>query len=267
MTCYVLRRTPQGGGCSLACEWGAEGRLVEYTKDPHVSKTARLGAPFVLRHGTRCGSRSEWRVANRSQKSARVRGDKSCARARTSAPHEATMSQTTATAASAVRNDVSLLTDNDLYLFNEGSHYRIYDKMGAHHMTAGGEAGTCFSVWAPNAREVSVIGSFNQWHPKTHLLHSRGSSGIWEGFIPGANKGALYKFHIESHHHGHRVDKADPIGLLHEKAPRTASVGWELDYSWGERKWMKQRADRNSIKAPMSIYEVHIGSWMRVSEE
>jgi 1,4-alpha-glucan branching enzyme len=206
-------------------------------------------------------------VANRSQKSARLRGDKSCARARTSAPHEATMSQTTATAASAVRNDVSLLTDNDLYLFNEGSHYRIYDKMGAHHMTAGGEAGTCFSVWAPNAREVSVIGSFNQWHPKTHLLHSRGSSGIWEGFIPGANKGALYKFHIESHHHGHRVDKADPIGLLHEKPPRTASVVWDLDYSWADREWMKQRAGRNSIKAPMSIYEVHIGSWMRVSEE
>jgi len=177
------------------------------------------------------------------------------------------MSQTTATAASAVRHDVSLLTDNDLYLFNEGSHYRIYDKMGAHHITSGGEAGTCFSVWAPNAREVSVIGGFNQWHPKTHSLHSRGSSGIWEGFIAGANKGALYKFHIESKHHGHRVDKADPIGLLHEKPPRTASVVWDLDYSWGDRDWMQQRAGQNSIKAPMSIYEVHIGSWLRVSEE
>jgi 1,4-alpha-glucan branching enzyme len=177
------------------------------------------------------------------------------------------MSQPTETATSTSRRDVSLLTENDLYLFNEGSHYRMYDKMGAHILTAGGETGTCFGVWAPNAQSVSVIGSFNQWHPKTHPLHSRGNSGIWEGFVPGAQKGALYKFHIESHHHGHRVDKADPIGLLHEKPPRTASVVWDLDYSWGDREWMAQRAGRNSIKGPMSIYEVHIGSWMRVSEE
>src|SRR6266576_2082323 len=177
------------------------------------------------------------------------------------------MSQTTETATSTSRHDVSLLTDNDLYLFNEGSHYRVYDKLGAHMLTAGGETGTCFGVWAPNARSVSVIGSFNQWHPKTHPLHSRGNSGIWEGFVPGANKGALYKFHIESHHHGHRVDKTDPIGLLQEKPPRTASVVWDLDYSWSDRKWMEKRAARNSIKATMSVYEVHIGSWMRVSEE
>ncbi len=177
------------------------------------------------------------------------------------------MSQPTETATSTSHHDVSLLTENDLYLFNEGSHYRIYDKLGAHILTAGGETGTCFGVWAPNARSVSVIGSFNQWHPKTHPLHSRGNSGIWEGFVPGANKGALYKFHIESHHHGHRVDKTDPIGLLQEKPPRTASVVWDLDYSWSDRKWMEKRAARNSIKAPMSVYEVHIGSWMRVSEE
>jgi 1,4-alpha-glucan branching enzyme len=177
------------------------------------------------------------------------------------------MSQPTETATSTSSHDVSLLTDNDLYLFNEGSHYRIYDKLGAHMLSAGGETGTCFGVWAPNARSVSVIGSFNQWHPKTHPLHSRGNSGIWEGFVPGASKGALYKFHIESHHHGHRVDKTDPIGLLQEKPPRTASVVWDLDYSWGDRDWMVQRGPRNSIKAPISIYEVHIGSWMRVAEE
>src|SRR6267142_1578364 len=177
------------------------------------------------------------------------------------------MSQPTETATSTSSHDVSLLTDNDLYLFNEGSHYRIYDKLGAHILTAGGETGTYFGVWAPNARSVSVIGSFNQWHPKTHPLHSRGNSGIWEGFVPAANKGALYKFHIESHHHGHRVDKTDPIGLLQEKPPRTASVVWDLDYSWGDRDWMVQRGSRNSIKAPTSVYEVHIGSWMRVSEE
>src|ERR1700752_2676110 len=117
------------------------------------------------------------------------------------------MSQPTETARAAVRYDVSRLTDNDLYLFNEGSHYRIYEQMGAHLMTVGGEVGTCFGVWAPNAREVSVIGSFNQWHPKTHPLRPRGSSGIWEGFIPGVNRSALYKYHIESSHHGYRIDK------------------------------------------------------------
>ncbi|HKT87112.1 MAG TPA: hypothetical protein VJQ59_01660, partial [Candidatus Sulfotelmatobacter sp.] len=91
-----------------------------------------------------------------------------------------------------------LLTENDLYLFNEGSHYRIYDKMGAHLATHDGQSGAIFSVWAPNARSVSVVGAFNGWDPKTHYLNSRGSSGIWEGFIPGATHGALYKFHIES---------------------------------------------------------------------
>src|ERR1700674_4005748 len=101
------------------------------------------------------------------------------------------------------RSDVSLLTDQDLYLFNEGSHYRVYDKLGAHIVTSGGEPGTVFGVWAPNAREVSVMGSFNDWNPRSHQLQARGSSGIWEGFVPGAGKGALYKFHIVSHQHGY----------------------------------------------------------------
>ncbi|MGA2102576.1 MAG: hypothetical protein ABSG34_15830, partial [Candidatus Sulfotelmatobacter sp.] len=117
-----------------------------------------------------------------------------------------------------------LLTDQDLYLFNEGSHYRIYDKMGSHLVTHNGEAGAIFSVWAPNARSVSMVGDFNGWDPKAHRLNVRGSSGIWEGFVPGVGHGALYKFHIESRSHGYQVDKADPIGLLHEKPPRTASV-------------------------------------------
>ena len=126
------------------------------------------------------------------------------------------MSQPTETAPATVRYDVSLLTENDLYLFNEGSHYRLHEKLGAHLMDAGGELGTCFSVWAPNAREVSVIGSFNQWHPKTHKLGSRGSSGIWEGFIPGVGKGSLYKFWIVLHNHGHVGEKADPFWVYHE---------------------------------------------------
>jgi 1,4-alpha-glucan branching enzyme len=160
-----------------------------------------------------------------------------------------------------------LLTDQDLYLFNEGSHYRIHDKMGAHLAMHDGQAGAIFSVWAPNARSVSVVGSFNGWDPKTHHLGPRASSGIWEGFVPGATKGALYKFHIESQQHGYRADKADPIGLLHEKPPRTASVVWDLDYQWSDNDWMQKRAERNSLRAPQAIYEVHLGSWMRVPEE
>jgi len=160
-----------------------------------------------------------------------------------------------------------LLTDQDLYLFNEGSNYRIYDKMGAHLATHDGQAGTIFSVWAPNARSVSVVGSFNGWDPKTHRLSPRGSSGIWEGFVPGAERGALYKFHIESRQHGYRIDKTDPLGLLHEKPPRTASVIWDLDYQWNDNDWMQKRAERNSLRAPQAIYEVHLGSWMRVPEE
>ena len=177
------------------------------------------------------------------------------------------MTQSTETAPSAVRYDNPLLTENDLYLFNEGSHYRIYDKMGAHLSGAGSDVGTTFSVWAPNAREVSVIGSFNQWHPKTHTLRPRGSSGIWEGFIPGVSKGALYKYHIESNQHGYRVDKTDPIGFLLEKPPRTAAIVWDLDYTWNDSEWMKQRGGRNSIRAAVATYEVHLGSWMRTSPE
>ena len=166
-----------------------------------------------------------------------------------------------------IRYDVSLLTDNDLYLFNEGSHYRLYEKMGAHLTESKGVQGTVFSVWAPNARNVYVIGSFNGWDHSSHPLQPKGSSGIWEGFIPGAGKGTVYKFHIVSNQHGHRVDKADPLGLLHEKPPRTASVVWDLEHSWNDTDWLSKRAERNSLHAPMSVYEVHMGSWMRVPEE
>jgi len=160
-----------------------------------------------------------------------------------------------------------LLSEQDLYLFNEGSHYRIYDKMGAHLLTYNGEAGVVFSVWAPNARSVSVVGEFNEWDTKAHRLTARGSSGIWEGFVPGAKHGALYKFHIESQSHGYHIDKADPIGLLHEKPPRTASVVWDLNYQWNDNDWMQKRGERNSLRAPQAVYEVHLGSWMRVPEE
>jgi len=134
-------------------------------------------------------------------------------------------------------------------------------------MSPGGEAGTCFGVWAPNAKEVSVMGSFNGWNPHSHLLQPRGSSGIWEGFIPGVGKGALYKYHISSRQHGHVGDKADPVGFYHEKPPRTASCVWDLDYKWGDQEWMQQRGKKHSLRAPISIYELHIGSWMRMPEE
>jgi 1,4-alpha-glucan branching enzyme len=161
----------------------------------------------------------------------------------------------------------SLLTDQDLYLFNEGSHYRMYDKLGAHVVDVAGVHGAGFGVWAPAAREVSVIGDFNGWNNQANVLNPRGSSGIWEGFIPGLEKGALYKFHIVSHHDGYRVDKADPFGILQEKPPRTASVVWDLNYQWGDQQWMEQRYQRNSLQAAQAVYEVHLGSWMRVPEE
>ena len=169
--------------------------------------------------------------------------------------------------ANPVRYDVSLLTAEDLYLFNEGSHYRLHEKMGAHVVESKGVSGTVFSVWAPNARSVNVIGSFNGWNHTSHPLHPRESSGIWEGFVPGIGKGEGYKFHIVSNQHGHRVDKADPLGLFMEKPPRTASVVWDIEYGWNDSDWLGKRAERNSLHSPMSIYEVHMGSWMRVPEE
>jgi 1,4-alpha-glucan branching enzyme len=166
-----------------------------------------------------------------------------------------------------VRYDVSLLTPQDFYLFNEGSHYRIYDKMGAHLVDSQGTAGAVFSLWAPNARRVTVIGSFNNWNPTSHQLQPRGSSGIWEGFIPGVTKGALYKFHIDSSQHGYRTEKADPVALFAEKPPRTASVVWDLNYDWNDGSYLDRRGAANNTHAPISIYEVHLGSWMRVPEE
>jgi 1,4-alpha-glucan branching enzyme len=162
---------------------------------------------------------------------------------------------------------VSLLTEEDLFLFNEGTHNRVYEKLGSHLVSVAGESGSVFAVWAPNARHVSVMGDFNGWNRTSHPMHPRGSSGIWECFIPNVGKGTTYKYHIVSRHHGHIADKADPFGFYHEKPPRTASHVWDLDYQWSDQRWMEQRHQRNSLHAPISIYEVHLGSWMRVPEQ
>src|SRR6266481_5062449 len=114
---------------------------------------------------------------------------------------------------------------------------------------------------------LPIFGSFNGWNPQSHQLQTRGSSGIWEGFIPSIDKGTLYKFHIDSTHHTHETEKADPVGLFTEKPPRTASVVWDLDYTWNDAAFLEKRAAANSLHAPMSIYELHLGSWMRIPEE
>ncbi len=157
----------------------------------------------------------------------------------------------------------SLLSDWDYHLFNEGSHHKLWEKLGA-HIT---EGGTIFGVWAPNADVVSVVGDFNGWNPDANFLQSRGPSGIWEGFVPNVGKGTKYKYHIRSRNNGYRVDKADPLGVHHENAPRTASIVWDLEYEWNDAEWMKTRAERNSFNAPISIYEVHLGSWRRPDGE
>ena len=162
---------------------------------------------------------------------------------------------------------MSLLTDDDLYLFNEGSHFRLYDKLGAHPMEHEGKEGTCFAVWAPDAQKVYVMGDFNGWDKESHPLHPRGKSGIWEGFIPGVGKGANYKYHIASRFHGYRVDKADPFALYSEVPPKTGSIVWNLDYVWGDGEWMENRQKQNALDAPMAVYEMHLGSWMRMPEE
>jgi 1,4-alpha-glucan branching enzyme len=162
-----------------------------------------------------------------------------------------------------VSQSASLLTEQDLYLFNEGTHLRLYDHLGAHLVATEGEKGTFFAVWAPAAESVSVIGEFNKWNGDAHPLTRREDSGIWEGFISGVEKGAIYKYHIVSSRPGYQVDKADPLAFASESPPETGSVVWPLGYKWGDAEWMKTRKEKNSLRAPVSIYEVHLGSWRR----
>ena len=163
---------------------------------------------------------------------------------------------------------LSFLTDQDIYLFKQGNHFKLYEKLGAHPAQVDDKKGTLFSVWAPNAERVSVIGVFNGWDKNSHPLRAReDGSGIWEGFIPGVGAGAAYKYHIISRYHNYRVDKGDPFSFYWQPPPQTASVVWPLSYKWNDEEWMEKRNSSNSLTGPVSIYEVHPGSWRRVPEE
>ena len=159
----------------------------------------------------------------------------------------------------------SLLTPFDIHLFNEGTHSHLYEKLGAH--LSKDPEGAWFAVWAPNADAVSVIGDFNGWNRTANMLVPREQSGIWEGFIPDVKHGALYKYRVHSRITRAGADKADPYAVYAEQPPRQASIAWDLDYDWGDRDWMSGRSRANGRQAPWSVYEVHLGSWMRVPEE
>ena len=158
----------------------------------------------------------------------------------------------------------SLFTDFDINLFKAGKHYRLYEKFGAHSVEVDGVKGVYFSVWAPSARAVSVIGDFNYWNDKQHRLSVRwDESGIWEGFIPDAEEGMRYKFKIKSHNHI-ETEKADPYAFFCEKPPHTASIVENIEgYKWKDKSWMSYRKDKNGLDKPYAVYEMHMGSWMR----
>jgi len=155
--------------------------------------------------------------------------------------------------------DVSLLSEDDLYWFNEGTHRRMGDKLGAHIQPGGGVR---FGVWAPNATRVAVIGDFNYWSGDADVLQARGSSGIWEGTAAGAGPGHVYKFAITTRA-GDVLEKADPFASRAESPPRTGSVVWDLAYEWSDQSWMQTRGAHMALAAPISVYEVHLGSWRR----
>ena len=167
-----------------------------------------------------------------------------------------------------VSHDVSLFTDYDIYIFKQGSHYKLYEKLGSRVMTVNGITGTYFAVWAPNAEKVSVIGDFNYWDSALHPLALRwDGSGIWEGFISNIGVGTLYKYHIVSKFSGYRVDKTDPFAFYCEASPGKSSIVWGLDYHWEDSEWIATRYKKNSLNSALSIYEVHLGSWRRVPED
>ncbi len=171
------------------------------------------------------------------------------------------------TPTNATSTSATTLTDLDLHLFNEGSHVRLGSKLGSHLGEVDGVAGASFAVWAPNAARVSVMGDFNGWNNDSHPMSPRGVSGIWELFVPGVEAGATYKYHVHSNHSDRRVDKADPFAIHTETPPLTGSKVWDLSYEWDDEKWMGSRAEHQRLDKPMSIYELHPGSWRHSSDD
>ena len=162
----------------------------------------------------------------------------------------------------------SLFSEFDISLFKSGKHYRLYEKLGSHILTVDGVEGTYFAVWAPSAKQVSVIGDFNYWMEGEHQLNVRwDSSGIWEGFIPLVGKGTAYKYKILSENGDIKTEKADPYARRFEHPPKTASIVWDDTYKWQDSQWMKKRKKHNALDAPYSVYEVHLGSWKKHLEE
>ncbi|TLV02576.1 1,4-alpha-glucan branching protein GlgB [Dyadobacter luticola] len=167
-----------------------------------------------------------------------------------------------------IQNDAqSLITPFDVELFKSGTHYHIYNKLGSHVAERDGEKGTFFAVWAPNAKEVSVIGNFNGWNRGSHTMQPRDDhSGIWETFIPGIGKGEYYKYFIRSMN-GYEVEKGDPYAIHWETPPNTGSIVWDAEYDWKDAAWLGERKSKPAMEKAISVYEVHIGSWRRVHEE
>src|SRR5687768_9309908 len=158
----------------------------------------------------------------------------------------------------AITERTTALTGHDQYLFREGTHSRLYEKLGAHVVPGAVD----FAVWAPNAASVAVIGDWNGWDPRANPMLGS-DAGIWTARVEGARHGSIYKFHVVSKSGDFRVDKSDPFAFRAEPAPRTGSVVWDLAYQWGDAEWMKTRQHRNALGAPCSVYELHLGSWRR----
>ncbi|MGB8347802.1 MAG: alpha-amylase family glycosyl hydrolase, partial [Ktedonobacteraceae bacterium] len=165
-------------------------------------------------------------------------------------------------------NVPSVFSEYDLYLFGQGKDNRIYEKMGAHPRVVSGVSGVHFAVWAPNALSVSVIGDFNEWIRAANPMHLRHEElGVWECFVPGMQVGQTYKYAIYSRHNNYKVDKSDPYGFAFELRPQTASIVADIHaHEWGDGAWMQERSQRDHLKAPIAIYEVHPGSWRHIPE-
>ena len=186
----------------------------------------------------------------------------------TYSPNPPPTTKPNANAMSLLVKTFSLFTDFDANLFKSGKHFKLYEKLGSHIVTHEGETGVYFAVWAPNAKNVSVIGNFNHWQPYQHNLCARwDGTGIWEGFVPRLGKGEVYKYHIHSQHSDLRLEKADPFAFMWEVPPSTASVVWDLDYKWKDKKWLAARLKKNALDQPFSVYEMHIASWRRKLDE